>query len=127
MRQPTPDEVSYRWYRAALSGQKPPVHDGEPQCGFYRRKLVKGGPWVPAMIYLVADIDPDTGDLMGDEDFACLIDGRQADARDQWSWLCSNPIPYPEYRDLERQANVIRRTRHSDPAFDLLTVPPPSF
>lgn len=127
MRQPTPDSAAYAWWRSALAGQKPPMHDGDPQCGFYRRKLVKGGPWVPATIYLVSEQDEETGELTGDEQFACLLNGKPADPHDQWSWLCANPITLAEYRDLQHRNNAIAASAAPPRALDLLRVAPPSF
>jgi len=127
MRQPTPDSVLYAWWNAALRGERPPVHDGEPHCGFYRRKLVKGGPWVPAMIYVEADTDGDTGELTSDERFACLLNGKPANAHVQWSWLCGNPITLAEYRGLQHQHNAMRDETQPSRSLDLLRVAPPAF
>ncbi len=127
MREPTPDAEAYAWWRAALAGQRPPMHDGEPQCGFYRRKLVKGGPWVPATIYLYAEID-ENGDLASDEMHVCLLNGQMVDAREQWSWLCGNPITYAEYRELQRRNIEIEAARSDGPRpLDLLAASPPTF
>ena len=46
MRDPTAPSVLFAWWRDALAGRKPPIHDSDPQCGFYQRKLIKGGPFV---------------------------------------------------------------------------------
>ena len=67
MRRPTPHDVAYAWHRDAILGvygDGLPTHD-TPQCGYFKRKLVKGGPYVPARIWLDAEIDDVTGELAG--------------------------------------------------------------
>ena len=68
-----------------------------PRVGWYRRKLVKGGPYVPARIWLDAEIDDVTGELLSDEKLQCEVNGQWADPEDAWQWLCSNPITEAEY------------------------------
>lgn len=42
----------YAWYREALAGNKVAISDGVVQCGFFRRRLRKDGPWIPAAIWI---------------------------------------------------------------------------
>jgi hypothetical protein len=100
VRLPTPPHVALAWWAAALTGKALPLIEGEPQCGFYRRRLVKGGPWVAARIWLEQETDPDTGELLSQEVIRCEVDGQTADPLDQWAWLCANPIPEAEYQHL---------------------------
>jgi len=113
MRQPTPDGLELHWWRAALRG---PVdrHDGEPECGFYKRRMVRGGPWVPARIFLDREICPDTGELVSPEVVRCEVDGANRDASAQWLHLI--PISIDEYHHLstlraqipEMEATMVR-------------------
>lgn len=129
MRQPTPAADLYAWHRAALAGHKP-VIDATPQCGWYKRKLVKGGVFVPARIWMFQEIDRATGELMADEVLQCEVNGRWADPDDAWPWLCGNPISEAEFRYLA--ARLDHAAIHEpDDAFadprkrvDLLTMPP---
>lgn len=41
----------YGWYFAALRGEHPPIHDGEPESGFYRIKWGKSGKLLPVAIW----------------------------------------------------------------------------
>ncbi len=100
MRTPTPREVLYEWHARALRGLAP-VNDGTPRCGFYKRRLVKGGVFVPARIWMFQDVDPDTGELLSDEILQCEVNGAFADPEEAWSWICSEPITEQEYRYLE--------------------------
>lgn len=104
MRQPTPLHRQLAWWRAALAGEKPAMHDSTPQCGFYRRKLIKGGPYVAARIVLIQVVDDETGELTEPERFFCEVDGRPADAHDQWTWLCGEPIAEDDYWLMRRRA-----------------------
>lgn len=101
MRTPTPMPEAYAWWSAALAGSAPAI-TGDAHCGYFRRRLVREGPWVPARIWLHQDIDPATGELMADEVMLCEVNGSRRDPVDQWIWLCSNPITREEYRFLQK-------------------------
>lgn len=63
MRAPTPLAEQLSWWRQALdaltAGSSLTARSDQPQPGFYRTRLTRGGPWVPARIELVQDIDYD--------------------------------------------------------------------
>lgn len=103
MREPTPDAAAFRWWRDALAGRNPPIHDSDPQPGFYKRKLIKGGPFVPARIWIERHVDAD-GLLTRQEVIRCEIGDRAADAADQWSYLADNPITEADYRYMRDAA-----------------------
>lgn len=100
MRTPTPHAVLYDWHSRALRGLAPPVNDSTPMCGYFKRKLVKGGVMVPARIWMFQDICPETGELLSDEVLQCEVNGAWADPEEAWSWICSNPITEQEFRYL---------------------------
>src|SRR5690606_42080715 len=77
----------YAYWTNALAGTLGPVSDGDAQCGFYRRRLFKDGPFVPVAIWRGED-----GRLVA------LGDGKAADAADIWTWVCDTPITEVEYR-----------------------------
>lgn len=94
----------YAYWSNALAGTLGPVSDGDTQCGFYRRRQFKDGPFVPVAIWRGED-----GNLVA------LVDGKAADAADIWTWVCDKPITEAEYRkviagegwsDEPRAANV---------------------
>lgn len=82
---------TYDFWNAALAnpqevGKSLPVHEGDAQLGFYRKRDGKNGPWLPVAIWeqdgeLVAKI----GDKMGDP-------------ADLWSWVCRFPVSEAAYR-----------------------------
>lgn len=69
----------------------------DPQCGFYRARLVRGGPWVVARIFLQQPMDK-RGNLAGDEVLQCEIAGVAYDPVDRWTFLCDRPISEAEFR-----------------------------
>ena len=128
VRTPTPIDQLYAWYRKALLGLSP-VNDSTPQPGFYKRRLVKGGVFVPARIWVEQDVCPVTGELLSDEVMHCEINGRAADPEDAWSWICSDPITEQEFRYLTARLAHAAEYDPNDPfaaptrAIDLNTAP----
>ena len=100
LRTPTPAAQLLAWYWSALKGEQPPIHDADPQVGWFKVRLVARGPFVPAKIWVHRDIDPLTGELTDDERYLCEIDGERRDPFREWVWLAKNPIPRAEYEEL---------------------------
>ena len=121
MRTPTPQDELYAWHRKALHGLAP-ANDGTPQPGFYKRKLVKGGVFVPARIWVEQEVCPETGELLNDEVMRCEVNGRPADPEDAWSWICSEPITEQEFRYLTARLDHAARYEPED-AFAVPTRP----
>lgn len=125
MRKPTATNVLYRWHDAALRGENPEVHDDEPQCGWFQRRLVRLGPFVEAVIWCVQPVDPDTGELTGDEWLACMVGGELRSARDQWSYLAGNPISADQYRRIrDERKRLVDRVDPNAPINHLKTPVP---
>lgn len=73
---------SYAWYRSAIAGAAPPISDAQPNCGFFRRRASKDGPWLPAAIWI------DKGKMI------CRVGGdAERDPEKEWTWLAKNPMP----------------------------------
>lgn len=101
IRFPTSNDEIYAWHKVALEDvalHLIPEVTQEPQCGFFKRRLVKGGPFVPCKIWMFQPTQD--GELVGDETYQCEVNGQYADAEDQWLWLCQNPITEAEYHYL---------------------------
>lgn len=76
----------------------------DPIPGHYKRRLVKGGPMVPARIYVIdGDRDQD-GELDSDQTLACEVWDERGPVRqdpfDQWSYLAGNPITEAEFKSM---------------------------
>lgn len=112
----------YTYWRDALAGKNPPIHDGEPQCGYYRKrnKPFKGKPMAdePVAIY-----------MNGDEMIALQGTGkrnRQVNAADIWSWVADKPIPYEEYVEAFEKAKWERAVEGLEPSPAIGDNNPPS-
>ena len=100
MRQPTPLAQLLRWHRDALAQKRPKVHEGEPQMGWFKVRMVRGGPFVPARIWIEREICPLTGELACDERILCEVNGARRDALREWVWLSKNPISKAAFDEL---------------------------
>ena len=85
-----PDETDkYAWWRAALSGavigRDLPVHDGDPQCGFYRKRAKDGG-FAPVAIFPHGD------------GLIATIGAQAINPDDVWTYCCKNPVSEQAYR-----------------------------
>ena len=92
--------TTHTYWQNALSGNFGAVHENDPQCGYYRMRKGRGGPWVPVAIWLENQgsfrqgensINSDSGKLV------CLVDGVERNAYDVWTWVCRYPIAYETY------------------------------
>lgn len=133
MRQVYSDQDLLMWHRNALAGFDfdDDVHPEEPRCGFFKRKLVKNGPWVPARLWLYQPIED--GCLVGDSVWQCEVNGKMADAEREWSWLNGNPISEAEYNYLVAAIDWTTQHAPDEPRanpyqpVDWLSVPLPTF
>lgn len=105
IRKPSTMRQLYEWHSAALAGLSPPIHDGIPECGWYRTTLVKGGPYVPVEIRVEREIDLGTGELTEPERLVAIVDGDRRDPCGIWTYL--TPITRAEHSALiERRAAI---------------------
>jgi hypothetical protein len=76
----------YAWWNGALDGYFGPVHEGQPQCGYYRTKRADG--YGPA-VAIWRD---------GDK-FVALeaVSMRDLDPAEIWTWVCRNPITHDQW------------------------------
>lgn len=75
----------WHWWQEALAGRIGPIHDSDPQQGFYRVRDGKGGPFLPVAIW------------QQDGQWIALRNGKDADAAAIWTWCCRNPITEEAY------------------------------
>ena len=112
IRQPTTIWKALAWHRNYLNGRDVPRHEDEPQCGYYRRRFVKGGPYVPVRIYMLQEVDDVTGELTEPEVLRADQNGEPADPVRIWSHL--HPISEEQYLALvqEHAANPKMKATH---------------
>jgi hypothetical protein len=96
----------------AVSGQPIPEL---PQCGFYQRRLVRGGPFVPARIWREPEIDPVTGIDSGRDVLRCEVGGKARDPCAEWGRLAMNPVRKSEYDYQRADHEHARKYRPGDP------------
>lgn len=121
IRQPSSAAQIYAWHRAALNGEAPEVHDGIPEAGWYKTRLVKGGPFVPVKIWVEREIDWDTGELASPERLVCDCDGQRRDPARLWTYL--TPISRDEYAALVARRENLPAMRATMVAMDLTETP----
>lgn len=84
---------------------RPQIAINEPVAGYYKRKLVSKGPWVPVRLFYGPPVDPETGDEL-DRSWrwqACIgdeIKAGDAEIADVWVASCRSPITEAEWRFL---------------------------
>lgn len=82
--------------------RKPHFDIAKPVAGYYRRKLVKGGVWMPVKLWFGPPLDPDTGEELDRSHRWQAMDGDrlvagEADIQDIWTRCCREPINATEY------------------------------
>lgn len=85
-----------------------PIDLNRPLTGYYKTKLVKGGPFVPARIFRNCCCTVNGGDdnighpwRMSCDRFPQLraeVDGQARDPFQIWSWVAKHPITEAEFR-----------------------------
>jgi hypothetical protein len=85
------------WYALALAKKAHAPRMDLPEVGYYKRRYVRGGPWVPARIWIVEYRDPETNELMSDQKYFCEVGGAAKDPFNQWPSLLGHPIPKHEF------------------------------
>jgi hypothetical protein len=102
------------WWLSALFGEKPPLHDDTlPAPGFYKRRLIPRGPFVPARIYTIEERDDD-GELLCDVVYCCEVNGLKVDAFSEWLMVCKYPISRDEWEMMDEER---RKRASADMAF----------
>lgn len=70
-------------WRDNLAGKKVPIHDGHPQCGYYKTRRGKDQPWLPAAIWI-----DDDGTMLA------RVGDKAVEPDKIWTWVAKNPMPY---------------------------------
>lgn len=107
MRQPTTPAQRWAWWEASIDGQPLPIHEDEPETGFYAVRRFRYGDWVrgplvPARVWWEpGEIDPETGELLTDEKCRAEIDGQPVNPWRKWTWIARRPISETEWQWLK--------------------------
>lgn len=76
----------WAWYQNALKGDFGPMHEGDPQQGYYRTRF-KGGQWEPVAIYY-----PE-----GSDQLVAYRGRKEVDPAETWNFCRTHPITYEAY------------------------------
>lgn len=87
--------ASLLWWTKSLKTKQP--HIDQPQDGFYKRRLVQGGPYVPARIWREKEIDFQTEKPTDMDVVHCEVGGKLKNPLRQWDALSRMPITQAEY------------------------------
>ena len=90
-------QFNYTYYRSALKGVFGPVHENDPQCGYYRMRRGRGGPWIPVAIWREATGGDQNSAISDSGKLVCLVDGIERDPFEVWTWVCRYPVTYETY------------------------------
>lgn len=102
IRVPTCPAAAYAWHERALAQVAADVQieiPNDPQPGYFKRRLVKGGVFVPAKIWIDQEVDAQ-GELVADEVLLCEVAFRRRDPFEEWFWIAPNPISLEEFRRM---------------------------
>ena len=90
----------------------------QPQPGFYKRKLTKGGPYIGVMLfYSCPFFFADDGNVTVERSrpLLCQVNGEWADPFTEWSWIAGNRITEAEFRYLLADADHAQQYRPAAP------------
>jgi len=107
-------ENPFAWWEEELKASGQVIPD-VPQCGFYQRKIVHGGPWVPAKIWRVPQTDPVTEELTGNDLLQCMVGDKPKDPFEEWTRLSMDPITRAAYGYGRADADHAKKFRKDDP------------
>lgn len=68
------------YWQAALAGEKPEIHEGNPQCGYYRLRKGRGGTWLPVAIWVK------------DGEMVARVGEEMRPPAEIWTWCADKPV-----------------------------------
>lgn len=122
IRQPTNMDAAYLWWRRSVSGERVPRIEDEPHPGYFKRRMVRGGPFVGVAIWLDQEIDPETGDLTAPEELRAIANGQPVDPVRVWNY--ARPISLDEYDALTGARDRIEEMAATHAAVNLGAMAP---
>ncbi len=72
---------TYAWWRSVIGGDAPPIHADKPECGYFKLRDGKDGPWRPVAIWKGND-----GKLV------CRVADKMREPSEVWTYVAKNPI-----------------------------------
>lgn len=85
---------SYSLWRRMLTGERVPVHEDEPVCGYYRVRTKYMGEWLPVAIF------EHEGSLVA------IRSNSPVDIEHVWPYCARRPVSYSAYRLVAEQGGT---------------------
>lgn len=108
-------EKPLEWWENELIGANLDRAPAEPQCGYFKRRLVVGGEWVGARIWRDPEIDLETSKPTGRDVIRCEVNGRPSDPVREWDRLYRYPVKKSEFAFEIADADHAKRYRPDHP------------
>ncbi len=80
--------ADYTYWQQALRGNFLPIHEGEPQYGFFRKRTGKAAGYAPVAIW-----EGEDGETVA------TVDGQKYEPAEIWSFVADKPITEAQFRD----------------------------
>lgn len=122
IRQPTDRTTQYDFWRRTVAGERVERFEDEPQPGFYKRRMVRGGPFIPVEIWLEQEIDQETGELTAPEVMRAICNGEIRDPLSLWTYC--RAISAEEYDALIGVQSSIEEMAATHARLDLAAMAP---
>jgi hypothetical protein len=123
VRRPTSPWAALDWWRAAVEGRRPPIHDSIPECGWFQMRETKGGPIVPVRIELLpTEVNPDTGELEEEEEMIAIV-GPDEKRKPASIWTYLTPVRVERYEQLMAMHKASPEMRATKVKLDLSQAP----
>lgn len=103
------------------------------EAGYFKTRLVKGGPYVPVKIWFGRPPDPDNPGKLLDRSprWQCIVDGKEArDPYDIWAFVAGRNIPEADYYTMvakklwDRQHDPGSPTQNPEKPIDWMSMKP---
>ncbi len=111
----------YQHWIDAVNGLRPGVQLDDPQCGYYKTRKVKNGPWLPIAIWCEQEFD-DQNNAAGDEYLVATLNGNPTDVIKIWEWC--RPISEPVFKHLTNPQAIVEPETQIQAGADLTDLPP---
>lgn len=101
----------------AIKKEGVPVHGVDKLvAGFYKRKLVRGGPWVGVELKLAPSADPSdpTNEMDRSPRWQAIVCGVEMDPHETWYSCCDRPITKEEYDRMTVKSDPFAKIKLND-------------
>lgn len=88
-----------------------------PAPGFYKTRLIRNGPFVPARVWMNETEKDDAGDYLDDQCLMMSIDGERVNGQhmgEKYLWMYGNPIDKAEYDFMRADSDHAKEYRPED-------------